>query len=213
MWSKAAHADTKGIPSYGGWMRFRGIPLHIWNMSTFVQIGEACCGFIDAAPETVNKVELTEALIKVKDTYTDFLPAFIKIHDEEGSNFIIQIATHSEGRWLRERNPSIHSSFTKNAAENFNEYNLYVEQNTFKRNLAMVSQKDSPETLKSRTKKMNACRKNGPTKINKKFNKAVSFLNLNYEGDSDNSNLSDKIEKMKAGQAVEMTDKKKGKHI
>ncbi|TYK11997.1 hypothetical protein E5676_scaffold1017G00010 [Cucumis melo var. makuwa] len=60
---------------------------------------------------------------------------------------------------------------------------------------------------------MNAGRKKGPTKINKKFNKAVSFLNLNYEGDNDNNSLSEKTEKIKTEQAVEMTDKKKGKKI
>ncbi|KAA0048009.1 uncharacterized protein E6C27_scaffold385G00750 [Cucumis melo var. makuwa] len=34
------------------------------------KIGEACGGFIEAAPETVDKAELTEDLIKVKDNYT-----------------------------------------------------------------------------------------------------------------------------------------------
>ncbi|KAA0044557.1 hypothetical protein E6C27_scaffold46G003060 [Cucumis melo var. makuwa] len=172
-WSKSAHADTKVIPSYGGWTRFRGIPLHIWNLNTFIQIGEACGGFIDAAPESVNKIELTEALIKVKENYTGFLPAFIQIHDEEGHVFIIQTVTHPEGRWLRERNPSIHGSFTKTAAENFNEFNPYAEQFTFRRNLAVISKLDLPESSKNGSKQMNADRKKGPTKTIKKFNKTL----------------------------------------
>ena len=132
-------------------------------MSAFVQIGEACGGFIEAAPETVDKAELTEVLIKVKVNYTGFLPAFIKIYDEEGRDFTIHTVTHLEERWLRERNPRIHGSFTRNAAESFNEYNPHAEQYTFDRNLAVVSQKDSSETSKSRNYKMNT--KIGTTKI------------------------------------------------
>uniref|UniRef100_A0A9I9CCC9 DUF4283 domain-containing protein n=1 Tax=Cucumis melo TaxID=3656 RepID=A0A9I9CCC9_CUCME len=173
-WSKSVHADTKVIPSYGGWTRFRGIPLHIWNLNTFIQIGEACGGFIDAAPESVNKIELTEALIKVKENYTGFLPAFIQIHDEEGHVFIIQTVTHPEGRWMRERNPSIHDSFTKTAAENFNEFNSYAEQFTFRRNLAVISKLDLPESSKNGSKQINADWKKGPTKTIKKFNKTVT---------------------------------------
>ncbi|TYK29576.1 hypothetical protein E5676_scaffold655G001820 [Cucumis melo var. makuwa] len=210
-WSKNAHADTKVIPSYGGWTRFRGIPLHIWNLNTFIQIGEAYGGFIDAAPESVNKLELTEALIKVKENYTGFLPAFIQIHDEEGHDFIIQTVTHPKGKWLRERNPSIHGSFTKTAAENFNEFNPYAEQYTFRRNLAVIAKPDLPESSKKGSKQMNNDRKMGPTKTIKKFNKTVSFLNLNYEGDSDNSNSSEKIQKK--DHRSEMTEKKKGKQI
>ncbi|KAA0040366.1 hypothetical protein E5676_scaffold142G003990 [Cucumis melo var. makuwa] len=103
-----------------------------WNT-----IGEACGGFIEAAPETVDKAELTEVLIKVKVNYTGFLPAFIKIYDEEGRDFTIHTVTHLEERWLRERNPRIHGSFTRNAAESFNEYNPHAEQYTFDRNLAV----------------------------------------------------------------------------
>ncbi|KAA0039949.1 hypothetical protein E5676_scaffold266G00990 [Cucumis melo var. makuwa] len=210
-WSKNAHADTKVIPSYGGWTRFRGIPLHIWNLNTFIQIGEACGGFIDAAPESINKLELTEALIKVKENYTGFLPAFIQIHDEEGQDFIVQTITHPEGKWLRERNPSVHGSFTKSAAEKFNEFNPYAEQYTFRRNFAVIAKPDLPESSKKGSKQMNNDRKMGPTKTIKKFNKSVSFLNLNYEGDSDSSNSSEKIQKK--DHRSEMTEKKKGKQI
>lgn len=43
-WSHDIHATPKLIPSYGGWTTFKGIPLHIWNMQTFQQIGKACGG-------------------------------------------------------------------------------------------------------------------------------------------------------------------------
>ncbi|TYK01411.1 hypothetical protein E5676_scaffold29G001110 [Cucumis melo var. makuwa] len=39
-WSHDTHATLKLIPSYGGWTTFRGIPLHMWNMQTFQQIGK-----------------------------------------------------------------------------------------------------------------------------------------------------------------------------
>ncbi|TYK04254.1 mitotic spindle checkpoint protein mad1 [Cucumis melo var. makuwa] len=96
MWSKVLHADPKLIPSYGGWIRVRGIPLHLWNMIVFSQIGEACGGFIEVALETADKKELTEALIKVRDNYTRFIPAFIKIHDEERNEYIVHTVTQKE---------------------------------------------------------------------------------------------------------------------
>lgn len=46
-WSYAKHSTPRLIPSYGSWLRFRGIPLMDWNEHTFRKIGEACRGFID----------------------------------------------------------------------------------------------------------------------------------------------------------------------
>lgn len=48
-WDFEMHAAPKLVPSYGGWVKFRGIPLHAWNMKTFIQIGEACGGFIEVS--------------------------------------------------------------------------------------------------------------------------------------------------------------------
>lgn len=38
-------------------------------MKAFTHIGEACKGFVEAVRETVEKTELIEALIKVRDNY------------------------------------------------------------------------------------------------------------------------------------------------
>ncbi|KAA0047997.1 hypothetical protein E6C27_scaffold385G00620 [Cucumis melo var. makuwa] len=51
-------------PNYGGWMRFKGVPLHLWNYDSFVNIGKACGGFLAVAKETMEKENLIEAKIK-----------------------------------------------------------------------------------------------------------------------------------------------------
>ncbi|KAA0060161.1 hypothetical protein E6C27_scaffold542G00270 [Cucumis melo var. makuwa] len=106
MWSKVLHADPKLIPSYDGWIRVRGIPLHLWNMIVFSQIGEACGGFIEVASETADKKELTEALIKVRDNYTDsFLPLLKSMMKKEMSILF----TRSPRRKMAERKKSQNS--------------------------------------------------------------------------------------------------------
>ncbi|TYK05795.1 hypothetical protein E5676_scaffold98G003000 [Cucumis melo var. makuwa] len=42
--------------------------------------------------------------------------------------FIVQTIFHSKGKWLMERNPRVHGSFSSNAAANFDEYDFNSEQ-------------------------------------------------------------------------------------
>lgn len=135
------HTKPKLIPSYGGWIRIRGIPFHALNMFAFTQIGEARGGFIEATREAVDKMELIKALINVQDNYTGFISANIRIFDEEECEYNVHTVINTEGKWLRERNPRIHGSFTRKAAENFDEFNLQAEQFTFKGNIAVVDEK------------------------------------------------------------------------
>ncbi|KAA0068029.1 hypothetical protein E5676_scaffold411G00200 [Cucumis melo var. makuwa] len=32
-WNQGKHAIPKLVSSYGGWVKFRGVPLHAWNMN------------------------------------------------------------------------------------------------------------------------------------------------------------------------------------
>ncbi|TYK10331.1 hypothetical protein E5676_scaffold367G00030 [Cucumis melo var. makuwa] len=105
------------------------------------EIGEARGGFIEATREAVDKMELIKALINVQDNYTGFISANIRIFDEEECEYNVHTVINTEGKWLRERNPRIHGSFTRKAAENFDEFNLQAEQFTFKGNIAVVDKK------------------------------------------------------------------------
>ena len=128
-WNIVKHASPKLLPSYGGWVKFKGIPLHAWNYSSFYQIGEACGGFVEVAKNT--RLDLFEADIKIKYNYMGFIPAFVRIADEEGNHFTIQTIVQAEGKWLKERNPRIHGTFTNEAAKNFNEFKQDYEQYQF----------------------------------------------------------------------------------
>ncbi|KAA0045139.1 hypothetical protein E6C27_scaffold30G001380 [Cucumis melo var. makuwa] len=122
------YAKTKDGPRYGGWTTFRGIPLHLWNMTTFQQIGKACGGLIKVAEETKSAKNLIEARIKVRYNYSGFLPANVRIFDNEGNKFSIQVVTHPEGKWLIERNVRLHGTFKRQAAATFDDFNPESEQ-------------------------------------------------------------------------------------
>lgn len=62
-WNNDLHSMPKFIASYGGWLRFRGIPLHAWNLKTFTQIGDAYGGFEAIGMNTRRKLDLIEASI------------------------------------------------------------------------------------------------------------------------------------------------------
>uniref|UniRef100_A0A9I9D488 DUF4283 domain-containing protein n=1 Tax=Cucumis melo TaxID=3656 RepID=A0A9I9D488_CUCME len=130
-WDPASHASPKLIPSYGGWTTFRGIPLHLWNMKTFQQIGKACGGLLKVAEETKTARNLIEAKLKIRYNYSGFLPAYVKIFDQEGNKFVVQAITHSEGKWLMERNVRLHGTFKRQDAASFDEFNPDSEQFLF----------------------------------------------------------------------------------
>lgn len=50
-WNSSLHAHQTLILSNGGWLRFRGISMHLWNYNTFISIGKACGGFLAMARE------------------------------------------------------------------------------------------------------------------------------------------------------------------
>lgn len=118
-WSPQEHAKPKFIPSYGGWLRFRGIPLHAWNIHTFEQIGFACGGLLDISFNTWRKFDLTEVVIKVRENYCGFIPAEIKIITENKEIFTVHMVVTPRGKWLTKKHPSIYGTFSREAAATF----------------------------------------------------------------------------------------------
>lgn len=56
-WSLFEHVYPKLIPNYGGWTKFRGILLNMWNIDSFTEIENACGGLIEVAKETYRKID------------------------------------------------------------------------------------------------------------------------------------------------------------
>ncbi|KAA0063660.1 hypothetical protein E6C27_scaffold329G001750 [Cucumis melo var. makuwa] len=131
-------------------------------MKTIQQIGKACGGLLKVAEETKTASNLIEAKLKIRYNYSGFLPAYVKIFDQEGNKFVIQTITHSEGKWLMERNVRLHGTFKRQAATSFDEFNPDSEQflfdgmeaispdlqNTFSGSRKSISP-EQPSTLKS----------------------------------------------------------------
>lgn len=135
-WSTDKHATPKLTPSYGGWVSFRGVPLHAWNYNTFIQIGNVCGGFIEVAKHTWRKLDIIEASIKIKENYSGFIPASISILDENGVPFTVQTVAPAIGKWLVCRNPKVHGTFSRDAAKKFDEYDVTSESYLFRGNSA-----------------------------------------------------------------------------
>lgn len=149
-WDQEAHSFPKLVPSYGGWLRFRGIPLHAWNINTFKQIGDACGGFEEVGNTTWRKLDLVEARIKVKNNYCGFVPATISISDKERKLYTVHTVTPANGRWIIGRNPKIHGSFTREAASSFEEFDMMAGSYNFRGHCAYPpSEPDNPEAYYS----------------------------------------------------------------
>ncbi|KAA0067710.1 hypothetical protein E6C27_scaffold352G00160 [Cucumis melo var. makuwa] len=182
-WNQKDHASPKVVPSYGGWIKVRGVPLHAWNLESFVQIGDVYGGFMEVAKETRELTDLIEASIRVKDNYSGFILTFIKLIDKEERSYIIQVIVKTEGKWHLKRNPSIHGTFTREAARRFDEFNLNSEQYFFEGNLAISPEKAVSMVIRKEDWKKKG---NGPLlENNKKLGSMMDFLN--YDGDSDSS--------------------------
>uniref|UniRef100_A0A9I9DN18 DUF4283 domain-containing protein n=1 Tax=Cucumis melo TaxID=3656 RepID=A0A9I9DN18_CUCME len=160
-WDTNIHSFHFVIPSYGGWLSFRGIPLHLWNYSTFQYIGMACGGFLAIAKERMQMEKLIDAKIKVRYNYTGFVPASIMITDDQGENFIITIVPPPKARWFVERYVRVHGPFKSKAANEFDEHNPSAEVYTYNGFQAIP-----PGTTKSRESNHGQESINNQTKTN-----------------------------------------------
>lgn len=46
-WSVEAMIGEPKVPSYGGWIKIRNLPLDKWTIETFRQIGDVCGGYLE----------------------------------------------------------------------------------------------------------------------------------------------------------------------
>lgn len=145
-------------------------------MGSFMQIGDACCRFIDVACETKDMTEIIEASIRIKDNYSGFISTFVCLFDKKGESHTIKTVVQAEGKWNFERNPRIHGSFTIEAAINFDEFNMDCKQYQFKGNLAISPDRALSEKPLSAIDKHNH-QSVSSGKGNKKFNAMMKFLN------------------------------------
>lgn len=81
-------------------------------------------GFVEVAKYTWRKLDLIKANIKIKDNLCGFIPAAVKIIDDNGVPFTIQMVAPVTGKWLVCRNPKIHRTFTREAAVDFDEFDV-----------------------------------------------------------------------------------------
>ncbi|KGN61118.1 hypothetical protein Csa_021237 [Cucumis sativus] len=65
------------------------------------------------------------------DIKSRFVPAYIRITDDLGNSFPIQIVSHTQGKWLVERNVRKHGIFKSQATTSFGEFNPNAKQFTF----------------------------------------------------------------------------------
>ena len=72
----------------------------------------------------------------MKENYIGFIPSQISITDEKGTSHSVQTISFTEGRWVRERNVSIHGTFSSKAVRNFDEHNLEAEKYNVKGSFA-----------------------------------------------------------------------------
>lgn len=110
--------EAKIIPSYRGWLRFRGIPLHAWNLNTFEQIGEASGGLFAIDFNILQKFDLTEAKLKVKDNYCGCIPTEIEII-LENQIFKVYTVPPPKRKLFAGKHPSIHGTFSKDVVASF----------------------------------------------------------------------------------------------
>lgn len=115
-WNPTLHGRATAIPSYGGWIRFRKIPLHMWSLATFRATGNCYGGFLDFADANSFLVDSMEAIIKVKGNYCGFILTEVKL-EHNGQVFVATVGTYS--RFLTGKAPDVHGSFSLMAAESF----------------------------------------------------------------------------------------------
>lgn len=78
-WSAENMLGQPKVPSYGGWIKVKNLPLDKWSLDTFKFIGNECGGYIETASKTLPRMDMMEIGIKVQENGTGFIPAEISI--------------------------------------------------------------------------------------------------------------------------------------
>lgn len=99
------------VPSYGGWIKLRRFPLHLWNKEVFNRVGVMFGGFIDYIEENLSLIECLEVAIKVEENYCSFIPVEFDLIDDSKS-FIVQVVCGIVEFLLIDKVAKIHGSFS-----------------------------------------------------------------------------------------------------
>lgn len=65
--------------SYGSWIKIHNLPPNLWSNVILQYIGGICGGYESIARQTLRKIILMEASIKVMANSTGFIPTFTQI--------------------------------------------------------------------------------------------------------------------------------------
>ena len=78
-WEKEDHWENLQIGVHHSWIGIKGLPLKMWNIHVFKVIGEACGGLLEVAQETLNKLFMGYAKIKIKGFASGLMNPVIEI--------------------------------------------------------------------------------------------------------------------------------------
>lgn len=82
-WNKNLHATLKLIRSYGGWVNFRGISVHAWDMKTFVHMGKPVRVSVMSLVKQYSSLILLKQKSRLDPIIPGFILAYINIMDED----------------------------------------------------------------------------------------------------------------------------------
>ncbi|TYK01560.1 LINE-1 retrotransposable element ORF2 protein [Cucumis melo var. makuwa] len=114
-WNPKIHGRMLFVPSYGGWIKLRNFPQHLWNEEIFKKVGDMLRGFINYTKENSSLIDCVEVAIKVKGNYCGFVPLEFDLIDDPDS-FLVQVASLQEimssesmdpSHWSKLRNSSM----------------------------------------------------------------------------------------------------------
>ena len=101
------HGKMSFVPSYGGWVKLRNFPLHLWNKEVFKRVSDKFSCFIDFAKENSNLINCLEVNIKVRGNYCDFIPLI-----DGSDSFLVQVVSFQDSTLLIDKVDGIHGSFS-----------------------------------------------------------------------------------------------------
>ena len=117
-WDPKKHGRMAFVPSYGGWIKLRNFPLHLWNEEVFKRVGDKLGGFIEFAEENSSLINCLEVNIKVRENYCGFIPTDFELIEGPDS-YLVQVTSFQDPNLLIDKVAGIHGSFSPEQAENF----------------------------------------------------------------------------------------------
>lgn len=117
-WDRMQHSRIMCVPSYGGWIKIRNLPLHLWHLSLLKAVGDRLGDFIEYEEENSLLLDCVEIRMKIRENYCGFIPAEVRIIDGEDA-FNVQVVKYQEGQMLIDKVAGIHGCFSPPAVHAF----------------------------------------------------------------------------------------------